>query len=173
MPVHTKSQFPRFSYAASQGALGYYHVFGLHELKNSEATIDALVKFGGEYTTLQDVWIRRRISFDKALQNAVEKLLQQGLPVGLEVDVDAIQNCPSSASTAAGVPLIDGLQYVDAIARGNRNVMYLHLAEGAPRCHPAGEAAGAREIGAIVSELAYTYIQARIQSEGTTPRSKI
>lgn len=45
-----------FSYAADSGALGYYHVLGLHELKNSEATLQQLEDHGAEFTTFQVVF---------------------------------------------------------------------------------------------------------------------
>ncbi|MGL4219310.1 MAG: arginase family protein, partial [Shewanella sp.] len=51
-----------FSYAADRGALGYYHVLGLHELKNSEANLQQLTEFGGTWHSLQQIWIRREIS---------------------------------------------------------------------------------------------------------------
>lgn len=153
-----------FSYAAASGALGYYHVLGMHELKNSEETLEQLSAFGGHWHTLQSIWVRREITLEDALSGIVTKLNNSQLPVALELDLDAITNMPSSASTAAGVPLIDALQYVYKIAR-NTPCAYLHLAEAAPSCHVAGIEAGYRETGQSISELIYTYIQGRLQSQ--------
>jgi len=71
---------------------------------------------------------------------------------------------PSSASTAAGIPLMDALHYVSSVAR-NTPCSYFHLAEAAPCCHVAGIAAGYRETGQSISELIYAYIQGRLQSQ--------
>lgn len=153
-----------FSYAAASGALGYYHVLGMHELKNSEETLEQLSTFGGHWHTLQSIWVRREISLEKALDDITIKLNDSQLPVGLELDLDAITNMPTSASTAAGVPLLDALHYVHHIAR-NTPCTYLHLAEAAPSCHVAGIAAGYRETGQSISELIYAYIQGRMQAQ--------
>ncbi|MCE9679934.1 formimidoylglutamase [Shewanella sp. AS1] len=149
-----------FSYAAASGALGYYHVLGLHELKNSQQTLEQLSAFGGQWHSLQAIWVRQELSLESALNEIITNLNDSGLPVAIELDLDAISNMPSSASTAAGVPLLDALKYVNRIA-SKTNVSYLHLAEGAPSCHVAGSVAGQREVGQSISELIYAYIQGR------------
>ncbi|BDA59052.1 formimidoylglutamase [Shewanella sp. DNRA4] len=151
-----------FSYAANRGALGYYHVLGLHELKNSEANLQQLTEFGGTWHSLQQIWIRREISLTQALQDIANKLNQTSLPVALELDVDAIAKMPSSASTAAGIPLLDAAHYISYIA-SRCPCAYLHLAEAAPSCHEAGIEAGFRDVGQSISELIYAYVQARCQ----------
>lgn len=149
-----------FSYAAASGALGHYHVLGLHELKNSQQTLEQLSAFGGKWHTLQAIWVRREISLEQALKTIVDDLNGSDLPVALELDLDAITNMPSSASTAAGIPLLDALYYVNQVA-GKTPAAYLHLAEAAPSCHVAGVEAGRRETGQSISELIYAYIQGR------------
>ncbi|MFV7768772.1 formimidoylglutamase [Shewanella marisflavi] len=150
-----------FSYAAASGALGHYHVLGLHELKNSQQTLEQLSAFGGKWHTLQSIWVRREISLEQAVKEIVNDLSSSDLPVALELDLDAIINMPSSASTAAGIPLLDALYYVHQIARKTPTA-YLHLAEAAPSCHVAGVEAGRRETGQSISELIYAYIQGRM-----------
>ncbi len=104
------------------------------------------------------------MSLSDALSDITTKLNDSQLPVALELDLDSITNMPSSASTAAGIPLLDALHYVHAIAQSTPCV-YLHLAEAAPRCHVAGATAGYRETGQSISELIYTYIQGRLQAQ--------
>ncbi|MCG9730323.1 formimidoylglutamase [Shewanella sp. Isolate13] len=152
-----------FSYAAASGALGYYHVLGLHELKNSEATLEQLKVFGGHWHSLQQIWVRRELSVETAVKNISDALNNTQLPVAIELDLDAITNMPSSASTAAGVPLLDALFYVSYVAK-HCPTAYLHLAEAAPSCHVAGAAAGYRETGQSISELIYAYISGRINA---------
>ncbi|WP_076416020.1 formimidoylglutamase [Shewanella sp. UCD-KL12] len=153
-----------FSYAAASGALGYYHVLGMHELKNSEETLEQLTAFGGHWHTLQSIWIRREMSLSDVLSDITTKLNDSQLPVALELDLDSITNMPSSASTAAGIPLLDALHYVHSVA-SNTPCAYLHLAEAAPSCHVAGTNAGYRETGQSISELIYAYIQGRMQAQ--------
>ncbi|QYK12493.1 formimidoylglutamase [Shewanella rhizosphaerae] len=150
-----------FSYAAASGALGHYHVLGLHELKNSQQTLEQLTAFGGKWHTLQAIWVRRETSLEQALKTIVEDLNASDLPVALELDLDAITNMPSSASTAAGIPLLDALYYVNQVA-SKTPAAYLHLAEAAPSCHVAGVEAGRRETGQSIGELIYAYIQGRL-----------
>ena len=149
-----------FSYAAANGALAYYHVLGLHELKNSETTLEQLSLFGGHWHSFQQIWIRREVSLETALKTIANDLNQTQLPVALELDVDAIAKMPSSASTFAGIPLLDACHYIHYIAK-HCQTAYLHIAEAAPQCHEAGENAGNRDVGQSVSELIYAYIQAK------------
>ncbi|WP_394130191.1 formimidoylglutamase [Shewanella maritima] len=152
-----------FSYAAANGALNYYHVLGLHELKNSEASLEQLSLFGGTWHTYQQIWLRREISLTQALEDACKQLNRTQLPVGVEIDVDAITAMPSSASTCAGVPLADACHYLFYLGRHTPSA-YCHLAEAAPCCHSAGEAAGYKHVGQSLSELVYAYIQGRSQA---------
>ncbi|ABV89102.1 formimidoylglutamase [Shewanella pealeana] len=152
-----------FSYAAASGALAFYHVLGLHELKNSETTLEQLKAFGGHWHTYQQIWVRREQSLETALRSIAKDLNNTQLPVAIELDLDAITNMPSSASTAAGIPLLDALFYVNYIAK-HCPAAYLHLAEAAPSCHVAGTLAGHRETGQSISELIYSYISGRINA---------
>ncbi|MCE9685942.1 formimidoylglutamase [Shewanella sp. AS16] len=149
-----------FSYAVANGALGHYHVLGLHELKNSETNLAQLTAFGGSWHSLQQIWIRREIGLSEALEQIATALNQTRLPVGLELDTDAIARMPSSAATVAGVPLLDAAHYVQYIA-SHCPCAYLHLAEAAPSCHEAGALAGSREVGQSISELIYAYLHGR------------
>ena len=147
-----------FNYAATQGALKHYHVLGLHELKNNDDNLKQLKAFGGSWHTFQQIWVRRELSLKQALQQIVDKM--EDKPLGLELDVDAITQFPSSAETSAGIPFLDAAFYISFLAR-HCNCQYLHLAEAAPVCHPVSEEAGYRQVGQSLSELVYAYIQGR------------
>ncbi|MGL5147092.1 MAG: arginase family protein, partial [Plesiomonas shigelloides] len=149
-----------FSYAAASGALHFYHVLGMHELKNSEANLEQLEAFGGSWHSLQQIWVRGELTLNEALSQISRALKATGLPVALELDMDAISNMPSSAMTAAGVPLLDATRYINHMAR-HCDCAYLHLAEAAPACHYAGLDAGLRETGQSLTELVYAYLSGR------------
>ena len=152
-----------FSYAAANGALDHYHVLGLHELKNSEANLEQLTAFGGTWHSLQSIWVRREIELSQALKDIAKGLNNSQLPVALELDLDAVTHMPTSAMTAAGIPLLDAAHYVHYIA-SHCTCVYFHIAEGAPACHEAGHTAGYRQVGQSISELIYAYIHGRLQS---------
>ncbi|MGK0408503.1 MAG: arginase family enzyme [Shewanella psychromarinicola] len=150
-----------FSYAAANGALDHYHILGLHELKNSEVTLEQLSLFGATWHSFQQIWVRRELPLDTVLKQIAISLNQTQLPVALELDVDVITNMPSSAATFAGIPLLDACHYVHYIAR-HCPCHYAHFAETAPACHHAGVEAGYRDAGQALSELIYAYIQGRL-----------
>jgi len=152
-----------FSYAAANGALDHYHILGLHELKNSEKTLEQLCLFGATWHSFQQIWVRRELPLDQALTQIADALNQTQLPVGLELDVDAIANMPSSAATVAGVSLLDACYYVHYIAQ-HCPCKYAHFAEAAPACHHSGIEAGYRDTGQALSELMYAYLQGRLTS---------
>ncbi|MBR9727537.1 formimidoylglutamase [Shewanella intestini] len=154
-----------FSYAAANGALNDYHILGLHELKNTEASLEQLSLFGATWHTFQQIWVRRELRLDSALEQAVKKLNQTAAPVGVELDVDAISKMPSSATTMAGIPLNDACHYLYYIANHSHSA-YCHIAEAAPSCHDSNPQAGARDVGQSVSELIYAYIQGRLNTVG-------
>ncbi|RYV00890.1 arginase [Shewanella sp. OPT22] len=149
-----------FNYAASEGALTKYHVLGLHELKNNSTNLEQLQQFGGTWHTLQQIWIRRELTLEAAMQEIAQDMNSIEQPVGIELDVDAIAQFPSSAETSAGIPLLDAAFYISYLAR-HCHCHYLHLAEAAPKCHPTSEQAGYRQVGQSLSELVYAYIQGR------------
>lgn len=149
-----------FRYAYQHGYLSHYGVLGLHEQKNSADALQALREAGFPWFSIQQICWRRELSFEQALTTLCDYLLASGKPLGLELDVDAISELPSSAMTFAGVNLNDALYYVHHIA-SQANTQYLHLAEGAPERHPAGIEAGNRVVGQALSELVCTFIKAR------------
>ncbi|MBE8167290.1 MAG: formimidoylglutamase [Shewanella sp.] len=155
-----------FSYAADEGYLGFYHVLGLHELKNSAKNLEQLQQFGGSWHSLQQVWTRREISLSQALNEIVCKvdnsqINNKKMKLGVELDLDAIENFPSSAMTSAGIPLLDAAHYVHHMAK-HCDCLYLHLAEAAPSCHPISAEHGRKQVGQSLCELIYAYVQGRL-----------
>lgn len=120
-----------FSYAYQNGFLNKYTVIGLHEQYNNA---DSLSYFKNEpsqfmFSSFEDIFIRERID----LKNAIERSLNfvKNDLFGIELDLDAIANVPSSAKTSSGITTIQARQYVYQSAR-QKNAIYLHIAEGAP-----------------------------------------
>lgn len=120
-----------FSYAYEGGYLSRYAVCCMHEHYNNQA---ALNKFRNDparlyYNTYESVFVRNETSFDLAMKQCIGFVKQEAC--GIEIDLDAITNVPSSAKTSSGISPTQARQYVYHSA-ANTNALYLHIAEGAP-----------------------------------------
>lgn len=130
-----------FHYALHEGALTRYAVVGCDPLKNSAETLSVLARHQCQhYRSLSE------------LQSALGWLAEPGQPLGVELDLDAIAHMPSSASSPWGVSLSQAQAYLAAVLRRHQPG-WVHLAEGAPACHPAGPGAGEREVGQSLAGL--------------------
>ena len=149
-----------FSYAANENLLSHYFSLGMHELKNSAANISSLNKHHFPYVSYQQIYVRREVSFEQAINDACCYLNDSHAPVGIELDVDAISFMPASAYTNVGVDVSDAQFYVHTIAQLPQSC-YLHLAEGAPRHHPSGFDAGVSDVGQGLAALVSSFIQSK------------
>ena len=147
-----------FRYAHDAGYMEKYAILGLHEQKNNQASLDALKALGFPWFSVQQTHWSNSHNYDQCLELIAKYLLESGLPVGVELDLDAISNMPTSAITTAGVSLRDALYYVDQMAE-LPNTQYLHLAEGAPEKHANGIAEGNRIVGQALAELVSIFIK--------------
>lgn len=150
-----------FRYAFDEGALSHYTVIGLHEQKNNQESLDALAEHNLPFYSIQDTHWRRTKNYDQILEETAKYLMHSGLPVGIEIDLDAISQMPSSAITAAGVSTDDALYYLSQMA-GVPKVTYLHLAEGAPSESCINQQ---RTVGQMLSELVSLFIKQRLFEE--------
>ncbi|MES2837294.1 MAG: formimidoylglutamase [Bacteroidota bacterium] len=120
-----------FSYAFEQNYMQKYSVVGLHESYNSNTIFEAFEKNKSRlhFTTYEQIFIREEIEFKQALKASLDFVKNE--TCGLEIDLDTIQNIPSSAKTSSGISALQGRQYISYFAK-NANICYLHIAEGAP-----------------------------------------
>eukprot|EP01063_Lacrimia_lanifica_P015694 TRINITY_DN22376_c0_g1_i1.p1 TRINITY_DN22376_c0_g1~~TRINITY_DN22376_c0_g1_i1.p1 ORF type:complete len:385 (+),score=132.34 TRINITY_DN22376_c0_g1_i1:42-1196(+) len=149
-----------FRYAHDEGVLKGYHVVGLHEYKNNEESLAALDAAGYTYDSYQKLRVRREVDYRTAVAAARDALDARGLPLGVEVDVDAVSNVPASASTAAGLTVADAEEYVHLFSRA-RHARYLHVAEAAPQVHCVSLREGLEEGGQVLAALVMAYIMGR------------
>ena len=157
-PLEGRHSGNGFSYALHDGYLQKYAMVGLHEMFNMDAVFEKLE--GDERldaTWFEDIFIREEISFRDAIDRAIE--FTGELPIGLELDLDAIQNIPSSAKTSSGFSTINVRQMVHRIASSS-DVRYLHLAEAAPvLSHIKTDL----KTGKLIAYIVADYIKARNQ----------
>lgn len=120
-----------FSYAYEQGFLNKYAVFSMHEQYNNQAALTAFKQQAQNlyFNTYESVFVREEIDFNTALSQCIGFVKDQ--PCGIELDLDAITNVPTSAKTSSGISPLQARQYVYQCAH-QLNSLYLHIAEGAP-----------------------------------------
>lgn len=119
-----------FSYAYEDGFLNKYAVCCMHEQYNNQSTLNKF-REGPEhlfYNTYESVFVREELDFAAALKNCIGFL--KGDVCGVEIDLDAITNVPSSAKTSSGISPAQARYFVYQCA--TNAPLYLHIAEGAP-----------------------------------------
>jgi formiminoglutamase len=118
-----------FRYAHMAGYLDRYAVVGLHESYNAA---NIIAEFESEAhlhaSFFEDIFIRQDTSFREALMQASEHV--QARPVGIELDMDAIEGVLSSAQTPSGMGSRDARRYIHFCTQALRPC-YLHLPEAA------------------------------------------
>ena len=159
-PLEGRHSGNGFSYAYHAGYLEHYFVLGLHELKNSEATIQQLHDANAEYCSYQRMFVRQEVDFQQALDQCIDHVIKGSGQIGIELDTDSISMMPVSAFTNCGISVQAAEQFVYQLAKLPRS-RYLHLAEAAPIQHPAGLAAGLNEAGQVLSALVIAFIQGK------------
>lgn len=143
-----------FSYAHIEGALKHYHVMGLHEGKNNAESLKQLAAAGFTYTSVHQIYSG---DWGRELAATRAQVMAWQVPLGIEVDVDALQGVPASAINFNGLTVAQGYHFVEQLAEHSLT-RYLHLAEAAPSLHPAGREAGDVACAQLLSELVLAYL---------------
>ena len=118
-----------FSYAMHDNYLAKYGVLGLHENYISQSMLKNIKKNKNiQVCFFDDIVIREKSS----LKNSIDKIIQftKDTYTGIEIDVDAIENTLSSATTPSGFSVTQARQFVHQTASKSK-VAYLHICEGA------------------------------------------
>ncbi|MCD6017459.1 MAG: arginase family hydrolase, arginase/agmainase/formiminoglutamate hydrolase [Bacteroidetes bacterium] len=130
-PLEGRHSGNGFSYAYRENYLNKYSVFCIHEQYN---TTSVLKDFTNDmehlyYSRYEDVFVREINSFSNTLNQNIGYVKQNGC--GVELDLDAITNVPSSAKTSSGISPVQARQYAYQCGK-QLNALYFHIAEGAP-----------------------------------------
>lgn len=156
-PLEGRHSGNGFSYAYAEGYLQQYSIVSLHELFSTQIVLEEIQKAIERisYFTFEDIYVRGSISFDDAVTAAIGFVNNNY--TGLEIDLDAIQNIPTSAKTSSGISTIEARKYVYRVASSCK-VAYFHIAEAAPLLsHIKTDL----KTGKLVSYLITDYIKAR------------
>jgi formiminoglutamase len=120
-----------FRYAWQEGLLNKYAIVGLHENYNAQNIRNELQKHPDRIQVSSfDAYIFEHAqSWQEMIAQAVA--FTQNEFTGIELDLDCIENIPSSARTPSGISANEARQYV-VWATQHARVAYLHLCEAAP-----------------------------------------
>ena len=148
-----------FSYAIEHHYLEKYFMFGLHENYTPQYVFDYIhsnTNIG--YNTYEELEIYKSIPFENELLRA-QNFIQEK-PFGIEIDLDCIENFPSSAMTPSGFSTQKAREFVYYFAQ-NINVSYLHICEGAPAI--IQDPSAINQVGKFISYLISDFIKAQKQ----------
>ncbi|MEN9700553.1 MAG: hypothetical protein RLZZ301_1751 [Bacteroidota bacterium] len=117
-----------FSTALQEGALHRYGVFGLHEAYNNRFIREALRDSNVSYRFYED-YLQGPYNL---LDDVVQFVEHAAVKIGLEIDLDAIANMPSSALSPSGWRLDQIRELIYKLKHHHIDYAYLHLTEAAP-----------------------------------------
>lgn len=149
-----------FRYAYDEGLLRKYAVIGIHEIY-TPASI--LVEFAANpnlhSSFFEDIVLTGRRDMPAAISDGIE-FTDDGL-VGVELDLDAIENVLASAATPSGIQVTDARRYVTQVGLRSKSA-YLHLSEGAAELD---NGLNYPSIGKLLSYLVTDFVKAHRQKE--------
>jgi formiminoglutamase len=118
-----------FSYAHREGALGKYFVWGLHEGYNNQSILNTFEEHPElSYCSFEQLLLKDFAERDTMLKHALHWL---GEHIGLELDLDSIENFPASALNASGFG-INEIRHCVRTSAALAQPLYFHICEGAP-----------------------------------------
>lgn len=129
-PLEGRHSGNPFSYANKEQLINKYQVFGLHESYNSSYIYERLDRDGHSFTLFEEYLDHKRC-WDEDFDVYAKSKNKEATKIGVELDMDAIENMPSSAISPSGVSFSVARSYIRKITQ-SKKVCYLHLPEGAP-----------------------------------------
>lgn len=130
-PLEGRHSGNGFSYAYNEKYMGNYSVFCMHEQYNTASVLTDFTKNNQHlyYSTYEDVFVRETKTFSETLHQNISFVKNKSC--GVEIDLDAITNVPSSAKTSSGISPVQARQYAYQCGK-QLSAIYFHIAEGAP-----------------------------------------
>ena len=134
-----------------------YFIFGLHENYTSKNVLDNLKNLEDQinFNTYDEISIRKEKNFNSELTKALEFIKPE--PFGIEIDLDAIPNIPSSAMTLSGFSVEELRHFINHFGK-HKNAKYIHICEGAPEL---GDDKNSHLIGKLIGYLVTDFIKSK------------
>jgi formiminoglutamase len=140
-----------FSYAAAEGFLNNYFIFGLHENYTSNNVFKTINNTKSiSYNTFEGLEVRNELKFKKELEKALEFV--GGTNFGIEIDCHAIENISTRTMTTSGFSLNKTRYFINYFAK-HSNATYLHICEAKPNKKKS------EQIGKLITYLITDFIK--------------
>lgn len=150
-----------FRYAQEEGYLQQYSILGLHENYTPENILQDLQQHPGiQFSTWEDIFLREKLNFAQALGQSIAFTQRGGNGVGVELDVDCIENVLSSAMTPTGISTQQARYYLYQTAQ-RCEITYLHICEAASSLENGLEN---RSTGKLLSYLVSDFVKGYLDS---------
>jgi formiminoglutamase len=150
-----------FSYAYEEGFLKNYFIFGLHESYTSKSVLKKLRDIENRvlFNTYDQINIRREKNFEQEMFLAHNFI--NDTHYGVEIDLDAIPNIPTSAMTLSGFSVEELRRFIYFFGK-HQNAAYLHICEGAPSL---GNEKNNHLVGKLIGYLITDFIKAKKENQ--------
>lgn len=149
-----------FSYAFEEGFLKNYFIFGLHESYTSKSVLKKLrdLQDRVQFNTYDEINIRREKNYEEQM-NLAHNFIKE-THYGIEIDLDAVPNIPSSAMTLSGFSVEELRRFIYFFGK-HQNAAYIHICEGAPSL---GNEKNNHLVGKLIGYLITDFIKAKRDS---------
>ena len=130
-PMEGRHSGNGFRYAESDGFLGKYVIIGAQENYLPQGVLqDMSSNPFVKIITYEDIFLYDKLNFLQAVYQAIA--FTENNYTGIELDLDIIENVPSSAMTPSGISSLMARQYLYMCGLESK-VAYLHICEGINR----------------------------------------
>ena len=127
-PMEGRHSGNGFRYAENDGFLGKYCVVGAHENYLTQSMLKDMENNPfNKLITYEDIFLYEKMNFTQAVSHAIA--FTENNPTGIELDMDIIENTPSSAATPNGISTLQARQYIRMCGL-DAKLAYLHICEG-------------------------------------------
>ena len=152
-----------FRYAQEEGFLHKYAIVGLHENYTPENVLQDLEAHPRiHFSTWEDIFLREKFSFAAAVDQAISFTQSHERLLGVELDVDCIENVLSSAMTPTGLSTQQARYFLYQTAQ-RCNVAYLHICEAATVLENGLQN---RSTGKLLSYLVSDFVKGKVRGFG-------
>jgi len=155
-PIEGRHSGNGFRYADEDGYLQKYCVIGVHEnYIPQNVWLDIVNNPFIDFITYEDIFILEKKNFIQSVAHATG--FTEDNYIGLELDIDCIENTLASAITPSGLTALHARQYVTFAATDSK-IAYLHICEGAAQLNDGRKS---ETTGKLISYIVSDFVKAK------------
>lgn len=154
-PLEGRHSGNAFRYAEEDGYLEKYFVVGIHEnYIQQNVWLDIVNNPFIDCVTYEDIFLLEKRSFEQAVNMATE--FTDDTLVGVELDLDSIENTLCSTQTPVGLTALHARQFLNYVVMDSQPA-YLHICEGAAKM---ADGSTKTTTGKLISYLVSDFVKA-------------